>query len=965
MVAACTIIVVAMLTGWIAWTRLPGGNAESEDALERAFAVVVCAVFLTGMLGLALAEAGILRPPFLTVALVIVGAALWRLPRRSPSLRRVSIRELAALAGVAGLAFITAAPGSENVLGGRDPGVYANIAGWLAGTGTLRFHVETLAAIDPTSRSAFYSRDVFIPGFYIVDYARGALAPQFFHLLPVYMAVGFWGGGPIGGLLVPPAFGILAEIAVYLFVRRMLGTGAALIATGLLALNLAQIWIVRNPFTEGPTQLGVFVALWSLTHAYRSCGVRWGLLGGVAIGICQLLRIDCALLITALVPAVVFQVAAAKCHSLRAMRVFLWTATLIGGWAMAHGWMYSRPYLLALRWDIGPIWLTNVALLVSAAAAVRYPILVIPLIRRIRARSRQVWMLLAVVICAAFIAGMWIRPTLAPFEVFPGTSTRTYDEETLVRVAWYVSLHGIIAALAGLLLLSRRWLIERQEEWLPFLSLLLTFAAVYVWAQRVHPDHPWAMRRFLTVVVPGMYVSFAAVLIALWHQRPNWRYLTKPAAVVLLLTVLVHHSRMARPFWSHRENRDVLRQLSTFAAAVPVQSVLLFGLPGAEQRVALPLASLWGRQIVGVWRDHRDPDGEVRRRAFEDQVERWLGSGRDVLYLTEGDANPSYLTRKVDWQRVATLGLQRTTFGVNYTGPPVRPISTSTQYYLHRGRRSDDASLFPCAPALVRVSRPLDLKAQGLSPSAGGGRFRWAMPTARLLLPRCDRRQGSRPRALRLQAACRAEAERCSVQVHVDGQQAGFLELSSDFQEHELAVPPRALLEGTGPIELQLSTADRAFRLATIELLATADAPRRSVHHLFGAQHAPADLNLLTEEASAEWGVIHKGFHQAERGFRWTSRRATVIVPLPEGPPKEVRIHFVRNSLPGRPVTVAINGCTLFEAPLPRRDWIATFSVRGCDLTPNRLELVIKSDVMRPRNDTRELGVAVRSIQVR
>ena len=54
--------------------------------------------------------------------------------------------------------------------------------------------------------------------------------------------------------------------------------------------------------------------------------------------------------------------------------------------------------------------------------------------------------------------------------------------------------------------------------------------------------------------------------------------------------------------------------------------------------------------------------------------------------------------------------------------------------------------------------------------------------------------------------------------------------------------------------------------------------------------------------------------------------------------------------------------CGVFDGSLPRRDWEAMFSLEGCRITGDELRIVIESEVTRPMNDPRELGVALRYI---
>ncbi len=472
----------------------------------------------------------------------------------------------------------TVAPGSEDLLGGRDPGVYANTAAWLARNGDIRMRSTLLASMPPEARPAFHT-DVLFMGFHVGNAADGQITPQFLHLLPVFMAIGYWLGGAPGVFQIPPFLGLLASLAVFFFARRLLGLAPALIAAMVLALNLAQIWAMRNPYSEGATQLCVFAALWCITAASDTGGMRWGILGGLSLGACLLVRVDSPLLLAGIAPALVMLESSTRRPQRWATHGFLPVTVLLAAWGAVHGWMFSRPYIEDLAGFLLPLWgLATVSVTLSLAVLLR-PQSVHPFAEWVHNNGRRLWAAGAVMTCVAFSVGMWVQPHLEPFQIDAESGGRTYNEETLTRVAWYISTTGMVLGLGGVLLLLRRWLVERRAQWVPFLAILLPFSLLYFWRQSIYPDHPWAMRRFLPVIVPGICIASAAALSWLW-QLGRWRWLGRLTAIVALGAVVSHEASMSRPFWDFREKRGVISQVGSFAQRIPERSVLLYGIPG-------------------------------------------------------------------------------------------------------------------------------------------------------------------------------------------------------------------------------------------------------------------------------------------------------------------------------------------------------------------------------------------------
>ena len=839
------LLVFGPFAGWLVWSRLPPARRvrgriheadppyepsdESDDLLDTGFATLLCAVFLTGTLALLLAEFGVLRPLALLGSLAAVSAVLWRLPRRSPPRRPISIGHLTAAALVATLGVVTLAPASEDLLGGRDPGAYANTAAWIANHGSLRVYSDALATLPRDSRHVFLG-SVLLPGFYLGDTAQGEVIPQFLHLLPVYMALGHWLGGIAGGFLVPPLIGVLAELAVFFFVRRTLGLAAALLASAVLALNLAQMWGLRNPYSEGATQLGLFASLWCLAAAQATGGLRWGILGGLALGVCFLLRVDSLLLLIALLPALSVLAAGGPREQRWLTAAFLPLALGFALWASAHAWWYSRPYVVDLGHLVGPLWGAAAGVAALSALALWQRTALQQVSAWLHAHGTRVWLGCVVTLCTLFVFAMWIRPHLEPFRMHPTRGVRTYTEEALVRVAWYVSTAGAVLALGGVLALLRRWLVDRQVEWLPFLSALLAFSLLYLSSPSIAPDHPWMMRRFLPVVVPGMAVAIAAFAAFAWRLPARWSGAARALTVVAIATVLVHESLMAAPFWTFREKRGLVGQLDEFAQHIPERSIVLFSYPGADAQAVTPLALHWGRDVLTVIRDARnDPTGDRRRGRFEVQVMRWLRQGRPVLYLTATDADSIFLTRDIRWEETARLRLTMPSFGTRRDGPPRGPVTLVNHYRLLRAMPALEQPL-ACAGSAVYIDGRLGGVTQGFLrvETHEHERFYQSAGPARVMFPSCDRSGDARPHTVRASAACATmdTPAGCRVEIAINGRGAGVLDLSRTFENHDVPVPPAAIAGDTGAIEVRFTPlAERApdrtpsFLLTSVSLV--------------------------------------------------------------------------------------------------------------------------------------------------
>jgi hypothetical protein len=299
----------------------------------------------------------------------------------------------------------------------------------------------------------------------------------------------------------------------------------------------------------------------------------------------------------------------------------------------------------------------------------------------------------------------------------------------------------------------------------------------------------------------------AAATSFLWNLAGRARWATRVAAVACIGVVVAHEATMAAPFWTFREKGGAIRQVAGFARHVPARSVLLFSYPGIDHHVATPLATEWARAVLPVFREPRwDPRGERRRERFEAQVTRWLDQGREVLHLTANDANSIFVTRSVRWEEVTTFRLDVRTMGSQAHSPPRAPLPYTAHYRLMRAVSALRQPL-PCTQSSLHVDGRVGGATQGFhgAESVGRERYYWAMPESRVMLAACDRTGPGRPGTVRVYAACgrTPRAGDCRVEVAINGEPAGTLRLGREFADHELPIPPAALKEPTGAIEIR------------------------------------------------------------------------------------------------------------------------------------------------------------------
>jgi hypothetical protein len=522
---------------WPRHERRQGAGLTTEcrpagwlDLLARSAGFAVVSL---GLVGLPLALAGELRrvPTALGTAVVfVVLHALWhafccsRDEQRSAPVGRAGhvVAALALLVAV-GSAVVNGTQSYSHLLVDGDPAVYAVTGALLARTGELTL---------PTQNDALFGGEQTLEhagaGFFPSE-DEPSVYPQFFHLLPVLLAVAHWLGGVPLLLLVPALLGAASLLAFHCFAARVARPVWALLATTTLAVLLPQLHFSRDTFSEIPSQLLVFAGLallWDVTGP-RALGRRvveasWdrralarGLVAGLVLGGSTMARIDAFLY---LVPV------AAALLLLRTGRTGL---AVVAGMAvpallaLTDGYLASPVYLASVDSQLLQVAFV-LALVGVAAVAVRgrpaWParlgrLLAWPVAALTVALAAFAWFVRPVVQVARDIPAR-TNATIAALqesEGLPVDVPRSYDELTMHWLAWYVGPVTLAVAVLGLAWLLARLLRGQDLRLAPFVLLFGLATAVYVWKPGIFPVHYWASRRFLPVTFPGLLLLCALV----------------------------------------------------------------------------------------------------------------------------------------------------------------------------------------------------------------------------------------------------------------------------------------------------------------------------------------------------------------------------------------------------------------------------------------------------------------------
>ena len=506
-------------------------------------------------------------------AAATAGAGADRAERRPPDVPWWALAGTLIVA--VGFAVWQLAENSQQIIVLRDPGSYLQFAYWIAQQGSTHIP-ESLAAFGgPHPGMTFASLGFFQVGPTIV--------PQFMAGLPMTLALGVWAGGPLTAVAMAPIIGGCAILAFAGLVGRLAGGRWAPAAAVVLAISLPEQYTSRNTFSETLAQVMLFGGLCmladslALTAGRRTvtvpgatswrdgppANVALAFFGGLAIGLTLLIRIDG---ISDLLPAIPFL--GVLLVTRRPQAVPFGLGLFIGvAYGLADGFLLSRPYLDSLSGSLRP--LAMIALGVVALTGIAVGLLNIRRTRRwirVLLQGRPLRWLPEVVAAATVVAviGFAVRPYFQTVrgETDPATISyvaelqklahlpidghRQYAEDSLYWVIWYLGVPAVILGTLGIALLARRGLKSlitwrdsgAARVWALPLMITGWVTVSVLWRPGIIPDQPWASRRLVPVVLPGLIL--AAIWMAAWiKERGRLLGASRVAASIVAVCCLI------------------------------------------------------------------------------------------------------------------------------------------------------------------------------------------------------------------------------------------------------------------------------------------------------------------------------------------------------------------------------------------------------------------------------------------
>ena len=591
---------------------------------------------------------------------------------------------VAALVLVIAWVLLNARYTAENVYATRDPATYNLAARWLMDHPSLHISVHSEIFGNPpgyTSQSPGFS-DVSEPA------VSGQLYSQGNHLAPALAAVVGWLAGVSGMFRANVVLGAFALLALFTLARRVIGSPLALVVTAAMAVSMPMIYVSRDMYSE-PLMMLFLVGGAAMMHRAVNSRRRVDFaLAGLVAGCSAMVRIDSYLALVAIGVSAVALVCLAGIGERRATIKDVLALLAAGAVPILVGWLdvtrLSSGYYRDQHHNIMTEFLALACVVVLAPVAVW--IAWRPAARawlgseRVRARIASGAVVLLVAVFLMLLSRpLWMvgrypfdNHTLVIWQKLSGVApdgTRSYRERTVLWLGQYFGWPTVILGVVGYSILIVALIRRRAYPLIGMLTLGLAMTALYLWDAEITGDQPWAIRRYVPVVLPVLLIAVGAVL------RPlAARGRAGITATVVLAALVI--GIPAHVMWPMRHARDEVPQYSQVQAMCSAM-----GRDGAVVSVDLEAYNVYGqtmRSYCGV-----PSIGLVGATAAQLQTMRdEVAKSHRTLYVMAKDGASVRFAPGVARGAFSTVNTQLWPNTINF--PPRLPVYRETPIWLNR-----------------------------------------------------------------------------------------------------------------------------------------------------------------------------------------------------------------------------------------------------------------------------------------
>ena len=554
---------------------------------------------------------------------------------------------------------------AEQVLPRRDSGSYLQSAVELAQGHTRPIDIAA-ASVGGPRVLGIDGVTLASPAFYeIGDDADPSIQPQFPVGPSAWYSAAWWAGGWGGAFWAPAVCFGLVVLGVGLLASLLVGPRWGPLAALGAAVCFPLLHVARSTYSEPLALVALVAAMVALSQSARSALatevvaargaalVAGGLLGGAV-----LLRVDALREAILVVPVAALAAAQRQPHA-RALGL---ATALSAGTALGLTWLTSSEYLGSIAGSLLPLLGLGVGTAVAGWVLVRLcrtgrslPGVVGAWLPRGLAgamglaglvlASRPLWQ---TVRQSAADPGSRVVAGLQQRQGLPVDGGRTYAEQTVAWMSWWVGPLALVLALVAASVLAHRaataWVEHRDlPNWLGPALIGVGSTALTLYRPGITPDHPWADRR-LVIALPTVVLLVVAVaaVVSRWSTRRLPFAVMAAGSVATSVALLVPAALATWPHASERVEAGELAAVDRVCAAFGPGDVALMADSRAANEWPQVLRGYCGVPALSTTARLRSDDAALASAMAT--IEEEVGKGGRRLVLVGADSRET-LTR--------------------------------------------------------------------------------------------------------------------------------------------------------------------------------------------------------------------------------------------------------------------------------------------------------------------------------
>ncbi len=496
---------------------------------------------------------------------------------------------------------------SQHLFTNRDPATYNNAAIWLTNHSSVRIPEPNI--IKSIHNPSLTAESL---GFTTYEKNPNQLHAQGAHVLPVIQALFGKLFGIQGILKTNIIICGLALIVFYGFCRLYIKPGWAYISALILSLSLPFIFVARDAYSEALSIALIFGGLTILTLAMRNKQLLLYFTAGFVLGASALARIDAYITFIGVIFAIaLYMMSIYRDHTKRALSILCLFAVglfTVSAVALFDVYLLSHSYFISHSRFIKPELYMMIAITLASSMLIvvnsRFDIWK-KFGSTVPKRSARA---LPILVCTVFgylaFRQLWFTGMSPNMD---GVIARNFAEQSVNWLWWYFGPVTVMLGILGLIKALQDHIQKRQLDMLPFILGFCATALIYLYQPNITGDHPWATRRLLPIVMPGMvFLAFYFTQHFIARKKVSVFgnfYRTDILASILVTLCVVSPLVISYPFLVRRLYVPEYQQVQSVCNAVPKDTAVIW-LGSAQNFATQPTRSICGIDSVGL----RDTD---------------------------------------------------------------------------------------------------------------------------------------------------------------------------------------------------------------------------------------------------------------------------------------------------------------------------------------------------------------------